>query len=295
MKLIFFVLFLLSGITARGQEDLLKMLDEEQKPQKKEDITATFKGTRLVTGQSLETNHGGVLNFVIQHRFGALNGGAHEFFGLDQATIRLGLDMGLTDRLTVGVGRSSFGKVYDGMLKVKIAKQKIEGFPLTITGYTSMAIQTDPKDPHPGLPDYFSSRLYYTYQLLIGSRVTPEFSYQLSPTLVHRNIVPTSSVANDVFALGIAARQKLTKRVSVNGEYFYVPPGQLAEGFKNAFALGFDIETGGHVFQLHFTNARQMADKGFITETDLDWMDGGVHFGFNISRVFTLYQNGGKW
>lgn len=294
MKSFLTLIFLPLATMCFAQEDLLKMLEEDGK-QKKEDVTATFKTTRLVSGQSLETNHGGVLNFVIQHRFGPVNSGAHEFFGLDQATIRLGLDMGITDRFTVGLGRSSFGKIYDGFIKYNILKQKIDGFPLTITGYNSMAIQTDPKDPHPEFPDYFSSRLYYVHQLLIGSRVTQDFSYQISPTLTHRNIVPTAGIAHDVFSIGIGARQKLTKRVSINAEYFYTLPGQLASDVKNPFSVGFDIETGGHVFQLHFTNARQMADKGLITETNLDWLDGGIHFGFNISRVFTLYQWNKGW
>src|SRR5690349_10314748 len=140
MKLFFTIAFTFFSFQLFAQQDLLSMLNDSTK--KKEDVTATFKATRLVTGQSLEVQHGGVLNFIIQHRFGRVNGGAYEFFGLDQATIRIGLDMGISNRFNVGVGRNSVNKVYDGFVKYKILKQKIHGFPLTVTGYSSMAINT---------------------------------------------------------------------------------------------------------------------------------------------------------
>ena len=288
------VLCLLFSTNAFAQEDLLSLLEDPEA--KKEDVSATFKTTRIVSGQSLELHHGGVLNFVIQHRFGPFNGGdstfqnsAYNFFGLDVATIRLGLDMGITNRLNVGIGRNSFNKVYDGFVKYKITKQKIKGFPLTITGYSSMAINST-RWENPERKNFFSSRLYYTHQLLIGSRVTPSFSFQVVPTMVHRNLVDSSHRKNDVFGVGLGLRQKLTKRLSINAEYFYILPDQIHERYNNPLSIGFDIETGGHVFQLHFTNVQQMTDHAFLTETDRTWADGGVHFGFNISRVFTLYQ-----
>ena len=110
------------------------------------------------------------------------------------------------------------------------------------------------------------------------------------PTLVHRNLVETSAERNDVLALGAAGRIKLSKRITLNAEYIYVLPDQLAPGFRNSFSLGFDIETGGHVFQLHFTNSTSMIEKGFVTETNENWLDGGIHFGFNVSRVFTVVR-----
>jgi len=91
-----------------------------------------------------------------------------------------------------------------------------------------------------------------------------------------------------VINIGAAARYKLSKRVSLNAEYFYVLPDQLLETFTNSLSLGFDIETGGHVFQLHLSNSTGMFERAFITETVGQWGDGDIHFGFNISRVFTL-------
>ena len=140
----------------------------------------------------------------------------------------------------------------------------------------------------PERENFFSSRLYYVTQLIMGRKFSNAFSLQLSPTLVHRNLVLTDAEKNDVLALGAAARVKLGKRTSINGEYIYVLPDQLAPGYRNSLSVGFDIETGGHVFQLHFTNSTSMIEKGFIGETVGDWADGDIHFGFNISRVFNV-------
>ena len=161
--------------------------------------------------------------------------------------------------------------------------------PVTVAVLGTMAITTL-KWEDPNRDNLFSSRLYYTTQVIIGRKFSNGISFQLSPSLVHRNLVATFEEKNNVFALGFAGRVKLNKRRSINGEYIYVFPDQLAEGFRNSLSIGFDIETGGHVFQLHFTNSTSMIEKGFITETVGKWSDGGIHFGFNISRVFTLKQ-----
>lgn len=283
-----FVFFFISLTGLWAQDDLLSLLDEEETV---EYVTASFKTNRVINLHSLENTAGGVLDFKISHRFGMLNQGAYDLFGLDNATIRLGLDYGVTDRLTIGIGRSSFEKTYDGFLKYKFLRQSTgkRTMPLSAAFFASTAIQTL-RWANPDRENYFSSRLFYTYQLILGSKLNESVSLQLSPTVVHRNLVRTSQESNDVLALGIAGRVKLTKRVSLNAEYIYVAPDQLAPGFRNALSLGFDIETGGHVFQLHFTNATSMIEKGFVTQTTGDWTDGGIHFGFNVSRVFTIVK-----
>jgi len=101
-------------------------------------------------------------------------------------------------------------------------------------------------------------------------------------------LVATNAEKNDVYALGTAARIKITKRLAVNAEYIYLLPDQVAPGITNSLSVGVDIETGGHVFQLHLTNSTSMIEKGFISETTNSWSDGGIHFGFNVSRVFTV-------
>lgn len=295
-KIIPFSIFLFSTIFAFAQEDLLSLVGEDSVM--KEPVIATFKSNRIVTGHSVETLHGGVFDMKIQHRFGALNGGFYQLFGLDQASIRIGGDIGITNNLCVGFGRNSVGKVYDGFVKYKIISQKSNGgFPVTITAMQSMAISSL-KWADPTRTNYFSSRLFYTTQVMVARKFNESFSLQLTPTYVHRNLVARATDKNDVYAMGIGFRQKLTKRFSINGEYFYVFPGLLDPAgtavkdrtYHNSLSIGVDIETGGHVFQLQFTNSLAMIEKGFVAETTESWLTGGIHFGFNVTRVFNIYQ-----
>jgi hypothetical protein len=290
-KLTFIFLCVHLAIFAAAQDDLLSLLGEDEPAT--EYATSSFKTNRVINLHSLESTAGGVLDIKISHRFGFINGGFSELFGLDAATIRIGADYGLTNRLTVGLGRSSYEKTYDGFLKYKFLRQSsgAKKMPVTAALFASTAIKTVPW-ANPDRENYFSSRLYYTFQLIVGRKFSDSFSLQLSPTVVHRNLVRTTAESNDVLALGIAARQKLTKRIAINAEYIYVLPDQLADGYRNALSIGFDIETGGHVFQLHFTNATSMIEKGYMTETVGDWLNGDIHFGFNVSRVFTVRKRG---
>ena len=289
----YLLLFLLFSffltVSVMGQEeDLLSLLEEEERT---ELVTASFKTTRVVNMHSLENVGGGVLDVKISHRFGMINRGVYELFGLDIASIRIGADYGLSDRLMIGLGRSSFEKTYDGFIKYKFLRQSTgkKTTPISAALFASTAIMTL-KWQDPDRENFFSSRLYYTYQLILGRKFSEGFSLQLSPTVVHRNLIATSTEKNDVIALGVGGRIKLSKRVTLNAEYIYVAPDQLAPKYRNSFSVGFDIETGGHVFQLHFTNSTSMIEKGFVTETVGNWGDGGIHFGFNISRVFTIVR-----
>ena len=288
IRKLFFIGFTFITLQAAAQDDLMKLLNESGEKEKKEEVTATFKSTRLINGHSVENNKQGVLQLMILHRFGQINSGGYEFFGLDNATMRLGFDYGVTDWLNVGIGRSTFEKMYDGLLKVKLLKQRKGGTPVTLSAVASMQLNSL-KFTDPQRKNYFSSRLTYSYQLLIGSKLSNEFSVQIMPTLIHRNLVPTVNEKNDVFALGGGGRIKISKSIAFTAEYYYVLPDQISNTYKNSLAVGFDIETGGHVFQIHFTNSRSMVEKGFIAETTGDWLDGGIHFGFNLNRVFTIY------
>lgn len=281
---------ILLAISIYAQEgiDLLSLLDDEVTT---DYADASFKTNRVINLHSLENTAGGVLDFKIGHRFGFVSGGLYELFGLDNSTVRIGLDYGLTDMITIGIGRGSFEKTYDGFIKWKFLRQSKgkKNMPVTAALFASTAIQTL-RWPIPDRDNFFSSRLYYTWQMIIGRKFSDTFTFQLSPTVVHRNLVATVQESNDVYALGAGGRIKLNKRVALNAEYIYVLPDQLDQQFTNSLSIGFDIETGGHVFQLHFTNSTSMIEKGFVAETRGRWGDGDVHFGFNISRVFTVKE-----
>ncbi len=291
-RFLFLLLLVLILLPLSAQEDLLDLLGEEEPTV--EFATASFKTNRVINLHSLESTAGGVFDFKIGHRFGFVSGGFGELFGLDQALIRIGGDYGITDRLTVGGGRSSFEKTYDGFLKYKLLRQSsgAKKMPVTVAFLASTAVKTLPFR-NPDRENYVSSKFFYTYQLILGRKFSDGFSLQISPTLVHRNLVRLESEANDVLAIGTAGRIKLSKRIAINAEYIYVLPDQLAPGYRNSLSVGFDIETGGHVFQLHFTNSTSLVEKGFITETVGNWLDGDIHFGFNVSRVFTLRRKKG--
>ncbi len=289
------LLMLLFGASVlNAQNDLLSLLGEEETT---DYTTATFKTTRIVNGHSVENCGAGVLDAKISHRFNPIRNGVYDMFGLDGANIRIGLDYGITDRLMVGVGRGGREKLIDGFAKYKLLRQSTgkRNMPISLSYLIDGQIRTL-KFQNTEREYTFSSRLYYTHQLLIARKFNESLSLQLMPTLVHRNLVPTPDDKNDVFAIGGAGRIKLTRRLTFNVEYYYVPDGQISQDFANCLSVGFEIETGGHVFSLHFTNAQDMTYKGFITETPEDWffkdasgkMLSGVRFGFNIARVFTL-------
>ncbi len=270
------------------EDDLLALLGEEKTTNY---VTASFKTNRVINGHSLENTHAGVLDFKIGHRFGMLNQGVYDLFGLDNATIRLGLDYGITNRFQIGVGRSTYQKMLDGYAKYRILRQSTGNvnMPISLTAVAGIYVNTL-KWANPDRENYFSSRMSYTWQLILGRKFNDWITVQLTPTLIHRNLVGTLAEENDVYAVGIGIRQRLSRRVTLNAEYTYVLPDQILSRYQNAISVGLDIETGGHVFQLHLTNATAMTEPGFITETTGDWMDGGIHFGFNISRVFTIIK-----
>lgn len=271
---------------AMAQDDLLEMLEKQDTIANSYSVNATFKGTRIINGHSVELRTPGVLDFLISHRFGRLNSGAYEFFGLDEANVRIGLEYGLFKNFNIGIGRNSFEKTYDGFLKYKLLQQTSMS-PISAVLFTSAAINSL-RSPDPERSIDLSGRLFYTYQVLLARKFNPDFSLQLSPTLVHRNLVASRAEYNDIYAIGIGGRHKLSKRFSLNAEYYYRLNPDADDLHHNSLALGLDIETGGHVFQLHFSNSRAMIEKGFTTETSGDFFEGDVHFGFNISRVFDL-------
>lgn len=248
-----------------------------------------FHGRRIVNGHSLELQKEGELEMYIGHRFGAVNGGAYEFFGLDQADMRLCFDYGIKDWLAVGIGRSSYRKTFDSFAKVRLLRQSTgaKNMPISMTALSTMTYETlRPLDNRP-VPYY--SRMAYTHQLLIGRKFSPDLSVQLMPTFTHINLVETATDPNDIYTLGVAVRYRLALNLAITAEYYYTMPfSPLGDGKYNSLAIGFDIDTGSHVFQLHITNSSAMFERAFITETTNQWSNAGIHLGFNMNRIFKL-------
>lgn len=295
-------ILLIAPILTHAQEegDLLGELDKIA-PDKPQFVTATFKSTRVINGQSVETVAKKHLDFRISHRFGTLNSGYKNLWGLDESRIRIGLEYGVTDKLMVGAGRSSYLKEYDYFMKYKLMRQMTHSWhhPASIT--FAAGASTNTMDTR--LPIVFYNNLErqsYWSQLLIARKFGEKLSVQLTPTVVHRNKTETYIDANTIYAAGVGGRIKLSKRTTFNAEYFYVANDVLSNKltrdpqYKNNLSLGFDIETGGHVFQLHVSNSRGMIEKQFITSTTDSWLNGGLYYGFNISRVFSFDKSSKK-
>jgi hypothetical protein len=288
LSLVILVLLIPSGIFA--QDDLMNLLNDNT-PKEINYTTATFKSTRILNGHSVEKMPPGQLDFRISHRFGTINSGAYNFYGLDQSNVHFSLEYGIFKWLMIGVGRGTYEKTFDGFTKFTILRQSSgeKVMPVSLSAFSSVALNTL-KWTDPSRTNYYSSRLSYAAQILVARKINQSFSVQLTPTYVHRNLVATEIDPNDLFALGAGGRVKLTKRISLNAEYFFLanPRSYMSQPVYNPLSVGFDIETGGHVFQLFFTNSLAMIEKGFIGETTGQWKHGDIHFGFNISRVFTL-------
>jgi hypothetical protein len=283
------LLFLMFSFKAKAQEteDLLSLVDSGKTD--KTFIKSAFKSTRVINGHSMEFLSPGTMDFRILHRFGQLDQGYKNFFGLDQASMRMGFDFGLFRNLMLGVGRSTYKKELDGYFKYAPVMQSTghNSFPMTIAIAAGVTMNTSPW-ADPSIKNYFSSRLAYYYQLILGRKFSERFTLQLTPTMVHTNLVAMHTQPNDVFALGAGARLKLSKRIALTGDYFHSFNG-IEQGINyHPLSIGVDIETGGHVFQLHFSNATGMNERSFINETTTRWGKGEIRFGFNLSRVFQL-------
>lgn len=279
---------LLLAFNVQAQDDLLDMLGNDKTT---DYASNSFKGTRVINSHSMEMLHPGTMDFRILHRFGRIDQGAYQLFGLDQAAMRMGFDFGLTKNLMVGVGRSTNKKELDGVIKYRLLWQSKgeKKMPVSVIALAGMTVN-GLKDVVgvSGVETTFSRRLGYYYSVIVGRKFSERFSLQLSPTLVHQNIVSSEVVPNNLYALGVGGRFKVTQRLALVWDYSYAFnrfPGIAA---YNPLSLGIDIETGGHVFQLHFSNAVGMNERAFLTDSNGQYFKGEIQFGFNLSRVFQL-------
>ncbi|MDF2193625.1 DUF5777 family beta-barrel protein [Paraflavitalea sp. CAU 1676] len=281
------LLLLVVAHTAYAQdEDLLKQLGPDTA--KKEYVKNAFKSSRVINNHSMEFIGKGVMDVRILHRFGTIQNGFEDLFGLDEANTRFGFDYGVGKSLTIGIGRSNVNKELDGFIKYRPIWQSKGpgGFPFSVVLITGMTVRTqdfpEPKDAYE-----FKHRLAFFQEVIIGRKFSEGLSLQLNPIFLHRNLVPGAEDDNNTWALGMGGRVKLSKRTAFVLDYTPILAGRQ-EGTKDPIAMGFDFETGGHVFQLHFTNAIGMNERAFLTTTTDDFWKGEIRFGFNLSRVFTL-------
>ncbi|CAN5892215.1 DUF5777 family beta-barrel protein [soil metagenome] len=302
-------------LAAQDSTDLMSMLEKEQKKTTNYTI-ATFKSSRIINGHSVENIGKAVLDVRILHRFTPISGGIYQLFGLDGAYMRLGFDYGISNRVMVGIGHTTYAKTYDGFIKIKLLRQStgVINMPVTMSLLSTINIRSDLarydafrnaagqgyRRVHPS----FGDRTTFVEQLIIGRKFSKRLSLQIMPTyIINHNRVDTINKytvdrdsiqygpyakRKNSFAIGIGGRLKITKRLSLTAEYYYLLPNDKPANIHNSLSLGIDIETGGHVFQLHFTNATAMTESFAIPSTPDKFYGKNIRFGFNLSRVFNI-------
>jgi hypothetical protein len=290
IKLTIFLFSILFGVQLRAQS-LLKEVEDTVPV--KEKVTGAFKSTRVIYQHSTEMLHKGDLDMRIMHRFGFISDGIKQFYGLDNAAFRLGFDYGITDNTTVGIGRSTFRKELDFFLKQRIIQQSTgqESIPVSVVIAAGVGLWTE-ESFAPVKPGFVDRSSYYV-QLIVGRKFSSIFSFQISPILIHSSTPVDIGNDKDIFALGGGARLKISKRMAITMDYHH-PFGTLSANSYDPIGIGLDIETGGHVFQLQFSNATGMNERAYITQTTGNFFKGDIRFGFNISRIFKLGKHKNK-
>ena len=305
------LLMLVSGASV-AQDDLLSLIDDKKDEGPKK-VYATFKTVRIGNVQTIETVKKKHLDFRIAHRFGNLynsdlknpiNETFQSFIGFDNVNdVRMSLDYGLTDNITLGIGRSKMNKLVDGTIKWKILQQNSDfSMPISLAFFSSVGYSHAPMATiYNGIVRDFKTneahRFNYFTQLIIACKATDWLSVELLPGYMYRNFIkeninPNNKAydENGYATIGIGGRVKLTKRLSFIGDYV-ANLSKFYQNNPNAFnplSLGFEIETGGHVFSLFCTNASGLVENNFIPYTTDTWTKGQVKFGFCISRTFAL-------
>jgi hypothetical protein len=294
MKQLYLVIFLLNifSLTSSAQDDMLKQLEEQSKTAK-EPVIATFKSTKVINIQTNETNKKRNLDFRVTHLFGNIGkesgGGPHDLYGLDNSNdIRIALTYGITDKLMVGLSRCKRDENIVGEIKYKLLEQTTDNkMPIAISVYGQSSLSA--KANSEGLYDEFVHRFNHCAQLIIARKFSSKFSFEVVPSYVHRNIVEPYD-ENDLYSVGAGFRYKFTKSAAIIADYFYTMnrPEATKDNHYDPIGVGFEIETGGHVFTIMFTNASGILENDFIPNTVDTWSKGGFKFAFNISRIFKL-------
>lgn len=279
MKNLFLLLFLLPLISY-SQDDLL---DGIETPATKEKVSSAFKALKIVNLESTKLAAKGDLYFVVAHRFGSIQDGFEGFYGLDNASTQIKFIYGVIDGLHISAGRSELA--FDFAAKYALFSQIKNGFPVSIAGFNSLSVNNTLKESdYPKLE--FVNRFTYVTQLLVSRKFSEKLTLEAVPTFFYQNFVENPEQSNAQFAIGVGGRYKFSKRWSLNIDYAAHLNRATNSIYNNPLSIGFDLETGGHVFQMHFTNSQGIDEASYLARTTGDWREGDVFFGFNLARVF---------
>ncbi len=246
-----------------------------------------FLTTRIAGTSSVSLLEQGDLNYMIMHNFGEISTGIDNFYGIDQgANVRMAFEYGLSDRLSIGIGRTSVDDNVDLTGKIALLRQMESGkVPVSVVFKGNVGITTEK-----AYDISFVERLNYLGSLMIARKFEDSFSLQLSPMVAHFNTVfpsPGQQLDNTTIGLGIGGRIKINERRSLTFEYLPAISGKNP-GVVNHAAFGYEIETGGHVFQIFLMSGRMFTEQHLLARNEVDFFAGDFRLGFNINRVFGL-------
>ncbi len=266
-----------------SQENLLKEL-ESQNEYKTTNNFSAFKAIKIVNNQSTKQASEKELYLYVSHRFGSIDEGINTLFGLDIANTKIELLYGLTNNLQIGFSRESFKKTYSLNAKYNITTQSSK-LPINSSLYISYNYNSLlDQDIYPTLSN--SDRNLFFSQLLLSKNFSDKISLQLSPTYAKRGFNETIFEQENNIILGLASSYRITNRLAFNIEYSANLDRPEISPFNDVLSFGIDIETGGHVFQLLFSNTQTIDNVSVMTDAEGSWKDGKIYFGFNILRVF---------
>ncbi len=273
--------FLLLPLLSFAQDDLLSEIDTAKT--QKSNVESAFKALKIVNLESTKLAAKGDLYFIVAHRFGSLKDGFEGAYGLDNAVTQLKFVYGLCNSFSISAARTEVA--YDVSGKFLFHSQEKGGFPFAIVGFTSLGFNNTLKENlYPKMK--FENRLIYVGQVLISRKFSENLSLELAPTFFHENFVIDDNQDNSQYAIGVGGRYKIAKRWSVNIDYAAHLNRSSTSTFKDPLSIGVDLDTGGHVFQMHFSNSQGIHESGFLGNTTGDWGKGDIFFGFNLLRVF---------
>jgi hypothetical protein len=285
MKIYILILAFFTSYKVMAQQDTLELITDDDVVTKQMVRLKYFNSTRTINTHSVEFLPKGYLDLRILHRFGAVKNGFKDLFGLDFASMRMGLDYGLSNKVTVGIGRTTLRKELDAFAKFKLLGSSKN---LPIEAFTIIGASRTTGTAFDDLGNEIKDKNAFFAQIGIATLIKNRVALQITPTYVNQGLIEDVKNKNNIFSVGIDTRFKLKHNLSFVAEYFANVSGLNNDVYKNPLSIGFDFETGGHVFQLHFSNTSGMAERAFITRTTSTWGKGEIRFGFNLSRLFQV-------
>lgn len=254
---------------------------------KKEYARAAFESALLGDMQSVMVQTPKTLEWDFQHRFGTVENGIKDFYGMyaPGANIRMGLTYTPIENLAVGIGLTRNNMAIDLNAKYAIFRQtKDDKMPISLSYFGNVVYNSQA-----GTYKEELHRMSFYNELIIARRINSKISVQVSPSFTHYNAVDTL-YKNDMLAVGIGARYKFSAQSSILINYVQ-PLSSHTDSKLNpvpGFSIAWEIATSAHAFQITFSNYQGILPQQNVMYNQLKWGDSQFLLGFNITRLWNF-------